>query len=128
MKHTVPLTRNHEFKRLYNKGKTAASKCVVIYCIRNGKAENRLGITVSAKLGGAVQRNRIRRRLKEIYRLNEGSLRLGYSIVIVARMRSRYSGWRELESSVLYLFSKLELLDERGNANGSAVGMERNTK
>jgi len=110
MKFTVPLTRNHEFKRLYNKGKTSASKSVVVYCLSNGKAENKLGITVSTKLGGAVQRNRIRRRLKEIYRLNEGSLRKGYNIVLVARMRSRYAGWRELEDSVLSLFGKLNLI------------------
>ena len=109
MRYTSSLRKNHEFRRLYNKGKNAASKCVVVYYIRNGKAENRLGITVSTKLGGAVQRNRIRRRLKEIYRLNEPSLRMGYDIVLVARMRSRFAGWNELESSVLALFDKLGL-------------------
>jgi len=109
MKVTSSLTKNYEFRRLYSKGKTAASKTVVVYCLRNSKAENKLGITVSAKLGGAVQRNRIRRRLKEIYRLNEHTLKAGYNIVIVARQRSRYAGWRELESSVLSLFRKLGL-------------------
>jgi len=109
MDFTKSLTKNHEFKRLYNKGKSAASKCVVIYCIKNNKAENRLGVTVSTKLGCAVQRNRIRRRLKEVYRLNEQSLRKGYNIVLVARLRSRYAGWNELESSVISLFVKLGL-------------------
>ena len=109
MDFTKSLTKNHEFKRLYNKGKSAASKCVVIYCIKNNKAENRLGVTVSTKLGCAVQRNRIRRRLKEVYRLNEQSLRKGYNIVLVARLRSRYAGWDELESSIISLFVKLGL-------------------
>ena len=127
MKFTVPLSKNHEFKRLYNRGKNAASKCVVIYCARNGSTENRLGITVSTKLGGAVQRNRIRRRLKEIYRLNEHALNKGFSIVIVARMKSRYAGWSELESTVLSLFRKLGLIDDKGNADNSA-GMESNTR
>ena len=86
------------------------SKCVVVYCIKNGKPENRLGITVSTKIGGAVQRNRVRRRLKEIYRLNEQHLKAGYNIVLVARQRSRCAGWKELESSVISLFKKLELL------------------
>ena len=113
MRYTSSLRKNHEFRRLYNKGKNAASKCVVVYCIRNGKAENRLGITVSTKLGGAVQRNRIRRRLKEIYRLNEPTLRTGYDIVIVARMRSRFAGWNELEAAVLTLFDKLRLLKDK---------------
>jgi len=106
---TVSLTKNYEFKRLYNKGKSAASKCVVIYCKKNGKEKNRLGVTVSTKLGGAVQRNRIRRRLKEIYRLNESTLRLGYDIVLVARLRCRHAGWSELETSVLSLLDKLGL-------------------
>ena len=113
MKFTSSLVKNHEFRRLYRKGRNAASKYVVVYCGRNGKAENRLGITVSTKLGGAVQRNRIRRRLKEVYRLNERSLRMGYDIVLVARMRSRAAGWKELESSVLALFDKLGLVDNR---------------
>ena len=110
----MSLTKNYEFKRLYNKGRSAASKCVVVYCIKHGREENRLGITVSTKLGGAVQRNRIRRRLKEIYRLNELRLRTGHSIVLVARQRSRYAGWSELEASVLSLFGKSGLLAGRG--------------
>jgi len=109
MKFTTPLKKNHEFKRLYSKGKSAASQCAVIYCRRNGRAENRLGITVSAKLGGAVQRNRVRRRLKEIYRLNEEKFLTGYDIVIVARMRSRSAGFSELQSSILSLIKKLGL-------------------
>jgi len=107
------LTKNYEFKRLYNKGKSAASKYVVIYYAKNYSEVNRIGITVSTKLGGAVQRNRIRRRLKEIYRLNEPILHKGYNIVIVARHGCRDAKWKELESSVLYLFRKLGL-----NRNG----------
>ena len=109
MKFTTSLKKNHEFKRLYSKGKSAASQYVVVYCRRNGKAENRFGVTVSTKIGGAVQRNRIRRRLKEIYRLHEHKLRAGYDIVIVARVRSRTAPYRELEHSVLVLFNKLGL-------------------
>jgi len=110
LKYTTSLKKNHEFKRLYNKGKSAASQCVVVYCRRNGRSENRLGVTVSTKIGGAVQRNRVRRRLKEIYRLNEDRLTPGYDVVIVARMRSRFAGYREIESSVLSLFKKLSLM------------------
>jgi len=73
-------------------------------------AESRLGVTVSKKLGGAVQRNRIRRRLKEIYRTNEDKLSPGYDVIIVARTRSRYAGYQEIESSVLSLLSKLKII------------------
>ena len=112
MKFTSTLNKNHEFKRLYNKGKSAASQCVVVYCRRTGRNENRIGFTVSTKIGGAVQRNRVRRRLKEIYRLNEEKLSHGYDIVIVARVRSRYIGYHEMESSVLSLFRKLNIMRE----------------
>jgi len=111
MRYTTSLTKNYEFKRLYNKGKNAASKHAAVYYAKNGTSENRLGITVSTKLGGAVQRNRIRRRLKEIYRLNEHLFCVGYNIVLVARMRCLYAGWSELEESVLSLFKKLDLLN-----------------
>ena len=120
MKFSTSLKKNHEFKRLYSKGKSAASQCVVIYCRRNGRPENRLGISVSTKLGGAVVRNKIRRRLKEIYRLNEGGLAIGYDIVIVARTKSRHSTYRELESSVLALFRKLDVISGK-NAGGRAI-------
>ena len=110
MKFTTPLKKNHEFRRLYNKGKSAASQCAVVYFRRNGSPENRLGITVSTKLGGAVKRNRIRRRLKEVYRLNEKALATGYDIVLVARMKSQYVRFSELESSVLSLFRNLKLI------------------
>jgi len=108
---TSSLKRNNDFRRLYNKGKSAASKYAVVYYRLNGrKSSNRLGITVSTKLGGAVQRNRIRRRLKEIYRLNESRIASGYDIVIVARMASRPASYKELESSVMFLFDKLHLM------------------
>ena len=110
MRFTTMLNKNHEFRRLYNKGKSAASQNVVVYCRRNRKLENRLGITVSTKIGGAVVRNLIRRRLKEIYRLNEEKLSSGNDIVIVARVRSRYVGYRELEASVLAMLKKLDII------------------
>ena len=110
MRFTSSLKKNHEFKRLYNKGKSVASQCAVVYCRRNGRQDNRLGVTVSTKIGGAVQRNRVRRRFREIYRLNEGALSAGYDIVIVARVKSRFSGYREIEASILSAFKKLGLM------------------
>jgi len=111
VKVTTSLKKNYEFRRLYNKGKNVASKYLAVYLRRNGKNTNRLGITVSTKLGGAVQRNRIRRRLKEIYRTNENSFYTGYDIVIVARMSSKDAKWSDLKSSALALFAKLGLIN-----------------
>ena len=71
MKYTVSLKENRVFRRLYAKGKSAVGPAMVLYCRKNGRKESRYGITVSTKLGKAVTRNRVRRRLREIYRLNE---------------------------------------------------------
>lgn len=62
MLHTVSLKENHVFRRLYHRGATAGNRLLVVYCLRNGTGHSRLGLTVSAKLGHAVERNRMRRR------------------------------------------------------------------
>ena len=106
------LKKNSDFRRLYSKGKSAVNPYVVVYCRRNREKHNRLGYTVSTKLGHAVVRNRVRRRLREIYRLNAPKLKSGYDIVIVARMRCVGAEYEKMEAAVLEAFKKLELLEE----------------
>ena len=115
MKYTLSLKQNHEFRRLYNKGKSAVSPYFVIYCRKTGRPVNRLGITTSVKLGNAVKRNRARRRIRELYRTHEGGLLLGYYIVIVARTRVIYGRYGELERSFGQLTKKLGLLSAKGD-------------
>ena len=110
MKKTVSLKENHLFRRAYSRGKTAADSRLALYLRRNGQKSNRLGLTVSTKVGGAVVRNRVRRRLREIYRLNEERLGGGWDVVVVARVRAAESGYRQLEKSFLKLADRLELL------------------
>ena len=113
MRFSVPIKNNYEFRRVYNKGKSAATSCLVVYCRPYRTADrNRLGITVGTKIGKAVIRNKIRRRIKEIYRLNEEKLKSGYDIVIVARVRSRDAMYRELERDILRLFTKLGVVKD----------------
>ncbi len=101
MRFSKALKLNHVFRRLYAKGHSAANRYLVLYCRRNGSQENRVGITVSKKLGSAVVRNRARRRLHECYRLNEARLRPGYDVVIVARSRSVDVPFAKLEAAFL---------------------------
>ena len=114
MKKTASMKENHLFRRAYNRGKSAADSRLALYVRRNGQKNNRLGLTVSTKLGHAVVRNRVRRRLREIYRLNEDKLRGGCDVVIVARVRAASSDYHQLEKSFLRLADKLDLLKKEG--------------
>lgn len=110
MKRAVTLKENYEFRRLYQKGASAVGGGMVLYCRKNRLGHNRLGVTVSVKLGHAVVRNRVRRRLREIYRLQEDKLLPGYDIVVVARVRAVHSKYAVLERDFLRLAKKLQLL------------------
>ena len=112
MDHTVSLKLNHEFRRLYAKGKSAVNPCMAVYCRKNRLGYNRLGFTTGTKLGKAVVRNRVRRRLRESYRLHEDRFRQGYDIVVVARARAAGARYAQLETALLRLARRLDLLRE----------------
>ena len=114
MKHTIPLKQNHEFRRLYSKGKSAVCPYFAVYCRRTGRPYSRLGITAGTKLGNAVKRNRVRRRIRELYRTNEDRLSPGYDIVVVARTRAVFARYAELERSFLQLMRRLGIADSQG--------------
>lgn len=114
MNYTVSLKENRVFRRLYAKGRSAVGPALVLYCRKNGRRENRFGITAGTKLGHAVVRNKVRRRLREIYRLNEDKLLPGYDIVVVARVRAVHSRYADLDRQFLRLAKKLGLLRPQG--------------
>jgi len=109
MNYRCTLKKNSDFRRLYARGKSAANRYLVVYCRRNGREVNRLGYTVSAKLGGAVVRNRVRRRLREIYRLGAPSLKSGWDIVVVARSRCVGAQYAEMDKAFFDACRRLEL-------------------
>lgn len=114
MEHTVSLKENHLFRRLYAKGKSAATPSLALYCRKNGRAYSRLGITVGTKLGNAVKRNRVRRRIKECYRTHEHEFLPGYDIVVVGRVKAVHSRYQELERSLVQMAKKLDILKKEG--------------
>lgn len=109
MLHTVSLKENSVFRRLYYKGASAGNRYLVVYCRRNGTQTNRLGLTVSVKLGHAVERNRMRRRLREVYRAEEKNLLAGYDIVIVARSACAEAEFSKLCRAFVLASQKLDL-------------------
>ena len=101
MRFTSSLKTNNDFRRVYRKVKSAVRPCLVVYAKRTNGRENRLGITVTAKVGKAHTRNRVRRRLREIYRLHEESMCPGYDLVVVARMRAASAAYGRLETEFI---------------------------
>lgn len=85
---------------------------LVVYCKRNGTDTSRVGYTVSTKLGKAVVRNRVRRRLREIYRLNSDKLLKGYDMVIVARTKCVDGDYTKIERAYLKACRELKLFKE----------------
>ena len=110
MKFTSTLKMNYEFQRLYRKGKSAATPFLVVYARSGKRPGNRVGFTVSTKLGKAVKRNRVRRRLREIYRLNSQEMKTGWDIVLVARSRCIHGDYGKMENAFLSACRKLGLM------------------
>ena len=104
MQFSSSLKLNHIFRRLYRKGSSAANGYLVLYCRKNGSQANRVGLTVGAKLAHAVQRNRLRRQLREIYRLHEASFVPGYDLVVVAQSRAIGADYAALEHALHGVF------------------------
>ena len=105
----VTVKENYEFRRIYRKGKSAVSPQLVIYCQRNRRGHSRLGVSVSTKLGCAVVRNRVRRRIREIFRLSQGSMKQGYDIIVVGRTRAAKADYWELKRAFEKTCKKLDL-------------------
>ena len=106
MKFSESLKSNRDFKNVYSRGKSYANKYLVMYVLENGTDRNRLGISVSKKVGNSVVRHRLTRLVRESYRLHEDMFNSGLDIVVVARVNAKEIGYREVESALLHV-SKL---------------------
>ena len=103
------LKKNAEFRVVYKRGKSFSNNLLVLYIYRNNKSFNKLGVSVSKKVGKSVVRNRIKRLIKESIRLNCDNLKVGYNMVFIARNASNDKSYRDIESSVKYLIKKAGL-------------------
>ena len=109
MKYSTSLKLNHIFRRLYHTS-GVADGLLVLYARKNRTDGNRVGITVSKKLGKAHVRNRTRRRIREVYRLNEEKFQPGWDIVVVARTKAVEAPFEKLTASYLTLAKKAGIL------------------
>lgn len=100
---TDSLKSNRDFLKVYKTGKSYANKYLIMYVVGNSTESNRLGISVSKKVGNSVIRHRVKRLIKESYRLHEAMFNSGLDIVIVARNDASLVNYFEIEKALLHL-------------------------
>ncbi len=103
MKFSESLKKSHEFQNVYRNGNSSANKYLIMYVLKNGTGKNRLGISVSKKVGNSVVRHKVTRLIRECYRLQEEKFLSGFDIVIIARNLAGGKSYREIESAMLHL-------------------------
>ena len=113
MEFTESLRKNFQFRHVYNRGKSLANRHLVMYVIRNGRNKNRLGISVSKKVGKSVTRSRVTRLIRESYRLSEQNISRGYDIVVIARVSANEASYADIYRSLNHLLRKHNLLADR---------------
>ena len=117
MKFSESLKKNKDFQSVYRNGKSFANKCLVMYIIPNELNKNRLGISVSKKVGNSVVRHHLTRLIRESYRLHENMFNSGLNIVVIARATAASISYKETESALLHL-SKLHGILIKNNVEG----------
>ena len=101
--HSESLKKNRDFQLIYKEGKSCANRYLVLYVRKNGLAKNRLGISVSKKVGNSVVRHRITRLIRESYRLQEDMFNSGLDMVVIARANAKGRSFEEIRSALLHL-------------------------
>lgn len=103
MKFSESLKKNADFKNVYTRGRSFANRLLVMYVLENGQNKNRLGISVSKKVGNSVIRHHITRLIREAYRLQEDMFNSGLDIVVIARASARNASYFDIESALKHL-------------------------
>lgn len=102
------LKKSSQFSDVYKRGQSFANRFVVMYIMPNQLDYNRVGYSVSKKVGKAVIRNRAKRLMKEVFRLNEDRLKQGYDFVFIARVRMKEATYSDVEKSMKRLFKEMK--------------------
>lgn len=100
---TESLKKRNDFQIVYKNGKSFANRYLVMYKKKNGTDRNRLGISVSKKVGNSVVRHRVTRLIRESYRLNEEKFEQGYDLIVVARVNTKEISYFDMESALLHV-------------------------
>ena len=109
MKYSESLKKNKDFQQVYRHGTSKANRYLVMYVLDNQYMKNRLGISVSKKVGNSVVRHRLTRLIRESYRLNEAEFENSLDIVVVARPQAKDRTYQAVSYTHLTLPTKLEV-------------------
>lgn len=103
MKFSESLKKNKDFQNVYSNGRSFANKFLVMYILKNNLNRNRLGISVSKKVGNSIVRHRLTRLIRESYRLSEEKFQCGFDIVVIARTGAKEQNYSGIESALVHL-------------------------
>ena len=103
MRFSESLKRNKDFQNVYNNGVSFANRYLVMYVLKNNTENNRIGISVSKKVGNSVIRHHLTRLIRESYRLHEDMFNSGLDIVVIARATARNASYHEVLSALMHL-------------------------
>ncbi|HUI42686.1 MAG TPA: ribonuclease P protein component [Terriglobia bacterium] len=98
------LLRRKEFRRVYEEGKRRSAPLCTVFFLSNGLPHSRLGLTVPAAVGNAVLRNRLKRRVREVFRLNQAAIPAGWDIVVNPRRDAARTPFSRLVTELMRLF------------------------
>lgn len=114
MKFSESLKKNRDFQVVYKNGRSYANRYLVMYVMKNGTERNRLGISVSKKVGNSVVRHHLTRLIREVYRLREDTFNSGLDVVVIARVSAKDISYHHVESSLLHLANLHHILRDDG--------------
>ncbi|WKY44515.1 ribonuclease P protein component [Eubacteriaceae bacterium ES2] len=110
----LSLKKQNDFNNVFNRGNVFGNKAFAFYFVKNGLEENRIGIIVSKKVSKkAVVRNRLRRQIREAYRLNHEQFVKGYDLILIGKQSLLDTGYTEIEKSLKHLFYKKNLMRQK---------------